>query len=275
MKEAQEVLQRYLDTLPPNHPERVEVEEEVRCLEERNVFRRLNELKEAQPPERVLEVLETAGKRYGDMYEPIAVPTVTLRETTRYPQGWVPAAKWFFEMLREGKIFPADAATISQAWLLWDKTTRPNYDGGRQLYYGNGNDPLSHELAELRKQGAIGISFHTQHIPTTSRFGVSTGELDRKMLPLHAQNLGVRSDLGEQVIVPPYGLFNFIGNTRHPELGKVNTWEWMHEKFGGGDRLLGGRSDGGGLAGVCCSTSGGHYGSVGFRPLVVFPPKAH
>jgi len=220
-----------------------------------------------------LEVLETARKRYGEMYEPIAVPRVTLRETTRYPQGWVPVDKWFFQMLKEGKIRPEDAATISQAWLLWDKTTRPNYDGGRQLY-GNGNDPLSDELAELRKQGAIEIPSYTRHIPATSRFGVSADELDRAALPLHAQNLGVRSDLGEQVIVPPYGLFNFVGNTRHPKLGQVNTWEWMNEKFEGGARLVGGRSADGGLADVHCRSSRRHDDSVGFRPLVAFPPKA-
>lgn len=272
MEKAFRILQEHLDSLPPDHPERAEVEEEVMNLQEKTVFHRLNELKEAQPPERVLEVLENARKRYGDMYEAIAVPTVTFRETTRFPQGWIPLDKWFFKMLREGKILPKDAATISQAWLLWDKTTRPNYDGGRQLY-GNGNDPLSEELAKLRKQGAIEIPSYTRHIPETSRFGISPIELDRAVFPLHAENLGIRPDLNEQVTASPYGLFNFIGNRRHPELGKVNTWEWMNEKFGDGDRLVGGDSGFGGLAAVNYFASGDRHDFIGFRPRVVFPPK--
>jgi hypothetical protein len=276
MLNSEKLLEGYLNDFPPGHPERTEVEEELRRLREKNAFLQLDELKEAKPPDRVLEVLETARKRYGDMYEPIAVPTLTLRETTGYPQGWIAVDKWFLEMLQKGKILPENAATISQAWLLWDKTARPNYDEGQQLYgiYGNSNDPLSHELTKLRKQGAIEIPSHTRYIPKRSRFGISADELDRVILPLHAKNLGLRSDLSEQVIVPPYGLFNFIGNTRHPELGRVNTWEWMDETFEDRVRLVGGRSDCGGLARVNYLASDDRYGSLGFRPLVVFPPKA-
>lgn len=271
MKELLEVMQHHLDTLPSDHPERAEVEEEVISLQEQTVFRRLDELKEAQPPERVLEVLENAKKRYGDMYEAIAVPTITLRETTRYPQGWVHLDPSFFQMLKQGKIQPEDAATISQAWLLWDKTTRPNFHGGEQLYE-NGNDPLSEELARLRRRGAIKIFYYNEHVPKTSRFGISPIELDRAVFPLHAENLKIRPDLNEQVTACPYSLFNFIGNWRHPELGEVNTGEWMNEKFEGGISLFGGCSIVGGLAHVYYNTSDYHlFDLMGFRPLVAFP----
>ena len=273
MIKAELSLRDVLSSLPADHPERAELEEEVQRFEERNALRKLAELQEAEAPERVLEVLETARQRYGDMYEAVAVPTVTLRETTRYPEGWVPLNPWFFQKLQEGRIKPETAATISEAWVLWDKTARPNYDGGRQLY-GNGNDPLGEELAHLRSQGAVEVPSHTKHVPATSRFGLSANEVDGSFLPLHAQSLGLRADLGERAMTRPYALFNVIGNMRHPEAGQVNTWEWIDEKFGGGRRLLGGGSGGGGLGDVGGYWAGNRYDDVGFSPAIVLPPQA-
>jgi hypothetical protein len=69
--------------------------------------------------------------------------------------------------------------------------------------------------------------------------------------------------------LPKYLEFNLLGNLHHPEWGETNTWEWFEDEIKGGDRLDGGNSSYGGLAGVGDSFPAYSNDGFGFRPLVM------
>lgn len=102
-------------------------------------------------------------------------------------------------------------------------------------------------------------------------FGRSWDDVHQDDLPRLANKLGVENS---QVRLPKEIEFNVLGNVFHPEWGQDYKWEWFEDNFGGGDRLLGGRSGKGGLADVRCDWPGHRPNDVGFRPLVVFSPSA-
>ena len=85
-----------------------------------------------------------------------------------------------------------------------------------------------------------------------------------------AEILGVDK---ERIRVPKEIEFNIVGNLHHPEWGETNTSEWLYDTFEGGHRLLGGYSDGGGLADVDGCRPDDHLDDIGFRLLAEFPQK--
>ncbi len=153
-------------------------------------------------------------------------------------------------------------------WVLIDKSPKPNYDRGLQLYP---NDPYASILAELRKTGKIAIPDRVKHVPETSRFGVSLDEIEGEVVPQVAQ--GILGIVSSRVRVPKEIEFNFIGNLHHPEWGRTNTSEWMHDGFGGVGRLFGGDSDYGGLVYVDDYWPDDHRDRIGFRLLAEFPQE--
>ena len=102
-------------------------------------------------------------------------------------------------------------------------------------------------------------------------FGRSWDDVHEEDLPRLARMLRVENS---QVRLLKAIEFNVLGNVFHPEWGQSHTWEWFEDNFGGGDRLVGGSSDDGGLADVDDHWSDLQLGYVGFRPLVVFSPSA-
>ena len=161
--------------------------------------------------------------------------------------GWgVKPEDWYWENITSGKI-DADAPSLSGHWVIIDNTQKPDYDDGKQLYP---EDPFKSNL------------------PDESRFSLSWDELHGDVLPKIAERLNIPKD---KVRLPKEIEFNILGNLYHKEWGQTSTYEWFEDKFGSDRRLIGGSSDDGGLADVDWDQPGTRYGSIGFRPLIVFP----
>jgi len=96
---------------------------------------------------------------------------------------------------------------------------------------------------------------------------LSWDQLHNDILPEIAKKFGVSQS---QIRLPKAIEFNVLGNMHHSEWGETNTWEWFEDSFEADSRLVGGRSDVGGLALVNHLSSASPYDNVGFRPLVVF-----
>lgn len=221
-------------------------------------------LPETALPQEVSDVLKRAEKAGLTFFEPYHLSGVTLNQDSNV-DGWDKKPEnWYWKQIKDGNL-SQDASKLPDSWVLVDKTQRPDYKDSKQFHE---NDPFGHLLAKLRKDKKIQT---IRGIPNTSQFGISHDELTQVVLPEIAKLLEVDAS---QVRLPRAIEFNIIGNFKHPEWGKTTTWEWFDDKFGDASRLVGGNSDVGGLAGVNLHWSGGHRGSVGFRPLVVVSLKA-
>lgn len=218
------------------------------------------------PPSMLFETLriaETAG--LGGILEPIYFPEITFKQTDEYP-GWkIKPEKWYWKKISAGKI-SKDAAGLGGFWTLFDKSRRPNYDGGGQMFQ---EDSLATILSQAKEEDRI---LGVRGVPKGSRFAVSTDEQDQIVFPKLAEILQLVEDV-TIVRRPTLVEFNFAGNLRYSHLGEANTWEWLHDKFAGGYRLIGGLSERGGLAGVYRDWPSDHGADVAFRPLIVFLPN--
>lgn len=220
-------------------------------------------LPETSLPQEVSDVLQRAKEAGIGVFEVYHLSGVTLSKDSRVG-GWDKKPEdWFWKQIRNGKV-SQDAATLPDAWVLVDKTPKPDYKDGKQMYE---NDPLKALLKQLRKDKKIQT---IKGIPDTSRFGISHYELFQVILPEIAKVLEVDKN---QVRLPKEIEFNVIGNLKHPEWGETNTWEWFEDKFGDDHRLIGGDSDRGGLADVGHRWFGNRSDFVAFRPLVVVSSK--
>lgn len=221
-------------------------------------------LPETALPQYVLEVLQRAERAGIGVFEAYHLSDFVLDQNSNV-EGWNSRPEnWYWEQIRNGRV-SQDAPQLPGSWVLIDKTQRPDHEDSRQL---DKNDPLGPLLARLRKKERIE---NVQDIPSTSRFAISSDELTQVVLPEIAKLLGVETS---QVRLPKAIEFNVIGNFEHPEWGITDTWEWFDEKFGDNYRLVGGRSNFGGLANVHYDWSGLHVDGIAFRPLVVVSPKA-
>lgn len=219
-------------------------------------------LSETQIPQEVSEVLDRAKDAGITSLEPYHLSGVTLAQDSQV-EGWNKRPEpRFWERIANGEIAPAK---LPDAWVLVDKTERPGYKDGKQLHE---NDPFGSLLKRLRREKKVET---IKGIPETSRFGLSHDELTKVVLPEIATLLGVDAS---QVRLPKAIEFNVIGNSKHPEWGNTNTWEWFADGFGVSRRLFGGGSGDGGLTLVPHLWSDNHYVNVAFRPLVVVSPKA-
>ena len=220
-------------------------------------------LPETQIPQEVSNILQRAERSGIDIFEVYHLSGVTLTQDTRI-EGWDEKPDdWYWGQIRNRKI-SRGAAKLSDVWVLVDKTQKPDYKDGNQLHE---KDPFGPLLEQLRKEKKIQSM---KGVPKTSRFGISHDELAQIVLPEIAKLLEIESSA---VRLPNEIEFNVIGNFKHPEWGKTNTWEWFDDKFVDGGRLIGGGSGLGGLAHVS-NWSGFHHDSIAFRPLVVVSPKA-
>lgn len=221
------------------------------------------------PPSELFETLKVAEREgFGRIFEPIYFPKVEFRQEGNYPGWQVKPERWYWEQISAGKI-SKDAANLGGYWGLFDNSRRPDYDNGKQMFQ---EDPLAPILSRARKEGRIATPNFVRNIPEDSRFAVSPNEQDQTVFPALRKIL----KLPESAAImrrPTEMEFNFAGNLRHPHLGEANTWEWLHDKFGVGGRLIGGNSDYGGVTDVDCYWSDNRHDNIAFRPLVVFSPK--
>lgn len=221
-------------------------------------------LSEATLPQYVSDILQRAEKAGIGVFEPYHLSGVTLTKDSEV-HGWDRKPEdWYWDQIQNGNV-GKDAVTLPNSWILIDKTQKPDYKDGKQMYE---KDPLGSIISRLRKEGKIQ---KVKGIPDASRFRISHDELTQTALPEIANLLGVEAS---DVRLPKAIEFNVIGNFKHPEWGKTNTWEWFDDSFGDGRRLVGGRSGFGGLTLVSYRWSDAHGDRIAFRPLVVVsPPK--
>ncbi len=219
------------------------------------------------PPDVLLQVQERLTQE-GFSFDLIKYPRKRLARNSRFWTEKVAPEPWFWDQIKQGGIAKS-AANLYGNWALIEAVQKPNYAGGKQMYY-DGNDPLSSYLEQLRRDGKIEITDWTRNIPQNSRFGLSGREIEGLVVPRVQGILGAQL----QVSLPREIEFNVAGNTLHPEWGQTNTWEWLADKFVDSYRLVGGHSDFGGLALVSADDSGYHYDHSGFRLQVVPSPKA-
>lgn len=265
--ELERFIKDQLGSLPSDHPEKSSqlIEKEHEVL--REFFGK--EIPVVAPPSELFETLRVAEvEGFGRILEPIYFPVVEFKQDDKYPGWGVNPERWYWNQIGARRV-NKDAAKLGGYWGLFDKSRRPNYDGGRQMFP---EDPLSPMLTKARREGRIAIPDFVKHVPKGSRFAVSPDEQDRTVFPELTKILRL-TESAARVRKPTEMEFNFAGNLRYPHLGKAVTWEWLHDKFGGYGRLIGGRSDAGGLAYVYHDWSDVHYDGVAFRPLVVFSPK--
>lgn len=206
--------------------------------------------------------------------EPFYLPRIQLAEGLSFPGLKSPLDPWLYDQIRAKRV-DADADLLPGEWILFDVTRRPNYNNGTQMYPDR---PRFKELlADLRDKGEDGgilVPDSYKHVPKDSRFAISPDEIDGSKAVVVKAVAGVLALQAEQISTPAYAAFNYIGNLAHPELGGVNTSEWLRNKFGLGRRLFGGYSDFGGLSDVSLWFSDGRDGGFGFRLQVISPAKA-
>ena len=220
-------------------------------------------LPETSLPKEVSEVLERAKKVGIGVFEAYHLSDITLDQNSNV-EGWDKKPEdWYWKQIGDGNV-SQDAPKLPGFWVLIDKTQKPGYKNGRQVYE---NDPFGDLLKQLRKDKKVQT---VKGFSDTSRFSISHDELTQVVLPEIAKLLGVESSA---VRLPKAIEFNIIGNLKHPEWGDTNTWEWFNDKFGDGRRLIGGRSVLGGLTDVYYDWSDRRRDRLGFRPLVVIPSK--
>lgn len=222
-------------------------------------------LPETALPQEVSDALQRAEKAGIGVFEAYRLSGITLTRDSQV-KGWDKKPDdWYWDQIKNGKLSP-DAAKLPDAWVLIDKTQKKDYNKyGKQMYKNDPFGPILQKLRNIKKIQSI------KGTPDTSRFGISHYELTLVVLPEIAKLLGVDKSA---VKLPKEIEFNVIGNFKHPEWGKINTWEWFDDKFGVDRRLRGGFSGYGGLASVNYDWSDRHRDLIGFRPFVVFPSKA-
>jgi len=216
----------------------------------------------SEPSKEALALLNKAERvGFGRIFAVHRFSDVRLTQDIQIP-GWNKKPRsWYWDQIAKGTIDP-DAAKLPGTEVLIDKIRRPNYSIGRQLHK---NDPLAPFLKKLRKEKKLPT---LKVSPDTSRFGIPPDEL----YPIVFAEMTNR--LEHEVRLATEIEFNLLGNFVYPYFGEANTAEWLHDKFGDGDRLFGGISDDGGLAYVNCAMPHIRDVIITFRPLVVVSPKA-
>lgn len=187
------------------------------------------------------------------------------------------------ELLEMGKILTAERFNVDPivylnkgkvTYALLDRSARPNYDGGKQLFEDDGFVPI---LERGRSSGQIERVSWTRDVPAKSRFGVSwneaNGYIAREVVNVSPHLSKLVEASGTQFRVPTKEEFQFAGGLRYSHFGEANTWEWLFDKSGFDDRLVGGFSGFGGLEAVDDDHPDFHGGGVAFRLQGVLPSQ--
>lgn len=221
----------------------------------------------AIPSNLVLEAQIVAeGEGYGFL-KPFYFPSGATSLDSPTPLRWKKLNRWFFEQMtgRKPNISP-DAARIGSYWTLFDESKRPDFVG---------DNKFGIILATGRDLNKIKDPSHTGS--RTTRFGVSMTEQDGFVFPELAKPLRLVDYIAQGLVVirrPKAAEFNFAGNLRYQYLGEDSTWEGFDDRSQADLRLIGGRSNHGGLGSIDYRWIGSHDGDVAFRPLVVFLPQS-
>lgn len=221
-----------------------------------------------EPPQGLLEFVERTTEM-GFTFEPYLEPNITLSQDAQYPGWHKKPGSYFYDFIRKGDL-PPKAMRLSLMWAAMETIVRPSDDRGLQLHK---NDALAPHLEDLRKQGQIEVPHWLERVPSISRFGVSPKEVSGPVVARFAEIAQV--DIKNvNIDAPDYKSFNYFGHA-HPEFGEANSWEIFADRLRGGNRLIGGYSDHGGLSNVYGWTAYDHNQGIAFRLRVGFPPKSY
>lgn len=222
-----------------------------------------------EPPQELFETLESFAaqgiRRFDNVYYQ---PDLQLKENDKFwkKKGVVKPNPYFWQQIKDGN-FPKEVNVLTNGWFIGDRRVKPMYQNGQQMYE---DDYLASYMAFLRGSGKIQLYEHVKHVPVNSRFGASPQEIEEVILPEFARISGAKGIVRNRRFIE----FNIRGNIDQSELGQTTTWEWFGDPvFGNSGRLVGGRSDYGGLAYVSDGPVDYRDGYMGFSPVVEFPSK--
>jgi hypothetical protein len=204
------------------------------------------------------------------------LPQMVLTPETNLARWDTKPNDWYWEQLAAGNLFvPDDKGELTKLTecrfggivALVDTRKKPDYKDGLQMF-AKDRDFLGNILAKLRKEAKI-RAYKAER--PGSRFGVSPDEIDARILGELAKLLGleanqVRLETAIEMNLLPQ-LYTEMARAKD---GTTNTWVWLHERFeSAADRLGGGHSGYGGLAGVGWGDASDGSGRLAFRPLGV------
>lgn len=225
-----------------------------------------------EPPQALFDTLKKAKEISWYIFDPHYLPKLEFKKTDDYP-GWnIKPNPFYWDYINIGGL-NVSASFIDSSWVLIDKTQKPYDEAGLQIY---ANDPLGNLIGELRYQKKI---LGRKGMPMGSRFAISWEELHQSVLLQIAKILALNKN---QVRLPKVIEFNLLGNVFYPEWGRTDTAEWFEDKIRFCDYafkacLIGGISPkirGSGLSRFFRSDPGIGSSTIGFRPMIVFPPKS-
>lgn len=213
-----------------------------------------------------LSSFEQTLEKYGEnnfrewkelLLEPHFLPKIAMDRKANFP-GWkVRPDDHAYETVYQGKVLrKMDCGEIKPdkkahhllgQTVLLDTRLKPKYQDGKQMWYDD--IFLRPILGDLRQAGKIATY---QYGPHESRFGVSADEWENQIKSALNQD--------KRFSISTWRLERGIEGNVIPQLypymprkddGQTNTWVWYEEYFEDrSNRLGGGHSDYGGLAGV-------------------------
>lgn len=245
-----------------------------------------------KPPHAFLEAKKRIEDKGVRTFDPIYFPDAPFVKEAEYP-GWIvrpsqefwQASRWQPNMAQAQRQGYKGMNALKGCWALIDKSKRPGYNDGQQIF---DDDPLKPILEELREK--VNIDSVTTSVPHASRFGIPPHIQDTYVFPrlVNEWNLTNLKDSGKLNIGRLTGMeFNFAGNLRYNHFGESDTAEWLQDICGVpdygprmdvvmvyGHRLIGGSSRRGGLEHIDLRQSDSNlvlpYNAIAFRPVIKF-----
>lgn len=229
-------------------------------------------------------ILEQVGRKQLRLWEKLSRAVVSWPDISLGPDNKFAGHKikmgGLYQVARDGKIFwPDEAGNLQvdcEPWklkggvYLADTRCKPAYAGGEQMW-DNDRKYLGWIIEKLRRDGKIA---NHKYGPQESRFRISALEAEEQIIPFRKRQ---EPEIVREIRSERAAEFNFISQcfTWMPRVndGSTNTSVWLSDCFEGrGSRLIGGRSDYGGLAHVDANDSGFHWYRRSFRFLAVLCP---
>lgn len=246
-----------------------------------------------KPPPALFEAKKRIEQQGIYMFDPIYFPDVPFIPEAEYsgwvvrpPQGFWKAVRWRPNQAQAELQGYKGMNALQGSWALIDRSRRPGYNNGEQVFY---NDSLTPLLTELREK--VDIRIPTTTVPLGSRFGIPPDIQDAYVFPRLIRELGLTefARTGELRIERPTAMeFNFAGNLRYRHFGQADTAEWLGDicvvpDYGPrmdvvtmyGYRLIGGSAPCGGLRHIALRQSWDSnltvpYDAIAFRPVIKF-----
>lgn len=216
------------------------------------------------PPRMLFEVIDNLQNKRITVFDAFYFSKTYMKKDARCP-GWkTRPQKWYWSM-QENLTTPTSDSEENY-WGLFDRTAKPDYKKGKQMY---ADDPFGLLLSQLRKEGKIKIPEFCKHIPENSRFGLSAEELKQSVYPEITKFLGLTKN---QVVIRSAKVeeFSLLGNRSYQYLGKTYCMEWFADQFAHQFSLFGGSSGYGSFSDVHCLKSNYRHDSIGWRPVITF-----